>query len=152
MIDGVIVEPLKLMADERGRVMHMLRADSPFFTGFGEIYFSTVNPGAVKAWRRHRRMTLRYAVPVGNVKVVIYDDRQASLTKGQVQEVRMGEDNYCLLIIPPLVWSGFQGISSYPALVANCADMPHNPEEADRLDPYDRRIPYDWGSATPAKK
>jgi dTDP-4-dehydrorhamnose 3,5-epimerase len=146
MIEGVLVEPLKQFPDERGRVMHMLRSDSPIFTRFGEIYFSLVYPGVVKAWKRHKLMTQNYAVPVGNVKVVVYDGRPGSGTEGEVQEIIIGEDNYCLLRIPPLVWSGFQGISDAPSLVANCPDMPHDPDEVEKLDPHDPSIPYGWGS------
>src|SRR5580700_8468517 len=68
MIDGVVITPLRQIADERGKVMHMLRADSPVFKEFGEIYFSVVEPGAIKAWHIHTRMTLNYAVPVGKIK------------------------------------------------------------------------------------
>jgi len=144
IIEGVVIAPLKQIPDERGKVMHMLRADSPLFKKFGEIYFSIVNPGVVKAWKRHRLMTLHYAVPIGNIKVVIYDDREGSGTKGEVQEIYMGEDNYCLLRIPPMLWSGFKGMSPYPALIANCTDLPHDPSEVDRLDPQDKTIPYGW--------
>lgn len=144
MIEGVVIEPLKQIPDERGKVMHMLRADSPLFTEFGEIYFSVVNPNVVKAWKRHKKMTLHYAVPVGNIKVVIYDDRAGSKTKGEIQEIYIGQDNYCLLIIPPMLWSGFKGISAFPSLIANCTDMPHDPTEVERTDPSDKKIPYDW--------
>lgn len=145
MIEGVLLDPLRVIPDERGRVMHMLRADSPRFTRFGEIYFSLVYPGVVKAWKRHRLMTQNYAVPVGKIKVVIYDGRPGSPTEGRVQEVELGEDNYYLLRIPPLVWSGFQGVGPSPALVANCADMPHDPSEVDRLPADDPSVPYRWG-------
>ena len=144
MIEGVIIEPLKQIADERGKVMHMLRADSQLFTKFGEIYFSMVNPKVVKAWKRHKEMTLNYTVPIGSVKVVIYDDREGSPTKGEVNEFSIGPGNYQLLIIPPMVWSGFQGLDSEPSLVANCADMPHDPTEVERIDIDDDSIPYEW--------
>lgn len=144
MIEGIIIEPLKQFMDERGKVMHMLRADSPLYSGFGEIYFSFVNPGVVKAWKRHKRMTLNYAVPVGNIKVVVFDDREGSSTKGRVEEYCIGQDNYCLLKIPPMVWTGFKGISIFPSLIANCADLAHDPLEVDRVDVYNSSMPYDW--------
>ena len=144
MIDGVIITPLRQFVDERGKVMHMLRADSDVFQSFGEIYFSTVNPGAIKGWHVHRRMVLNYAVPVGQIKFVLYDDRAGSPTNGQVQEIFMGPDAYALVTVPPLVWNGFKGIGTEPALVANCATIPHDPDEIDRRDPFDPAIPYDW--------
>ncbi len=144
MIDGVIVEPLKQIVDKRGKVMHMLRADSPLFKNFGEIYFSVVNQGIVKAWKKHLRMTQYFAVPVGKIKLVLFDNRSNSHTFGKMDILEIGEDNYCLVKILPLIWYGFQGISSMPALIANCTDMPHNPNEVDRLDPLDKTIPYDW--------
>ena len=87
MIEGVVVQPLRRIADERGSVMHMLRASDPWFAGFGEIYFSTVYPGVVKGWHLHRRMVLNYAVPHGSIKMVLYDDRDGSRTKGELQEI-----------------------------------------------------------------
>jgi dTDP-4-dehydrorhamnose 3,5-epimerase len=144
MIDGVKITPLKQIGDERGKVMHMLRADSAVFERFGEIYFSTVYPGVVKAWHIHQRMILNYAVPLGDIKLVIYDDRPASPTKGKVQEVIVGSTNYVLVTMPPLVWTGFKGMGKEMAMVANCASIPHDPAEIDRKDPKDPGIPYEW--------
>jgi dTDP-4-dehydrorhamnose 3,5-epimerase len=144
MIEGVIVTPLRQILDERGKVMHMLRTTDPHFGSFGEIYFSTVYPGAIKGWHIHKIMTLNYAVPHGHIKFVMYDDRPGSPTKGEVQEIFMGEDNYCLVTVPPMVWNGFKGIGTEMAIVANCASIPHDPGEIDRLDPFDPSIPYDW--------
>jgi dTDP-4-dehydrorhamnose 3,5-epimerase len=143
-IHGVQVTPLRRISDERGAVFHMLREDSPVFERFGEVYFSLVYPGVVKGWHRHSRMTLNYAVPVGMVKLVCYDDRPDSPTSGEVQELHVGELNYVLVTIPPLVWNGFKGEGAAPALVANCATIPHDPEEIERLDPNASEIPYDW--------
>ena len=144
MIDGVNITPLKQIPDERGKIMHMLRSDAPHFIGFGEIYFSCVYPGAIKGWHLHRRMTLNYAVPHGNIKFVLYDGRADSPTRGELQEIFMGPDNYLLVTVPPLVWNGFKGIGTSPAIVANCATIPHDPSEMDRLDPFDPSIPYNW--------
>ncbi len=144
MINGVKLTQLKQLLDERGKVMHMLRADSDGFTGFGEIYFSCVYPGAVKAWHIHKRMTLNYAVPHGNIKFVLYDDRENSPTRGELQEIFLGPDNYCLVTVPPRVWNGFKGIGPTMAIVANCASIPHDPAEIDRLDPFSPDIPYSW--------
>ena len=143
-IEGVRVTPLRRIADERGAVFHMLREDSPGFERFGEIYFSVVYPGVVKGWHVHHRMTLNYAVPSGMVKLVCYDDRDGSPTRGEVQELHVGDLNYVLVTIPPLVWNGFKGEGTTPALVANCATVPHDPDEIERLDPFENDIPYDW--------
>lgn len=144
MINGVIITPLKQICDERGKVMHMLRKDSEVFQSFGEIYFSSVYPGSIKAWHIHKVMTLNYAVVCGNIKLVLFDDRENSSTKGETQEIFLGTDNYCLVTIPPLVWNGFKGIGNVTAIVANCASIPHDPKEIERLDPADHRISYNW--------
>lgn len=144
MIEGIQIVSLRQIPDERGKVMHMLRCDSKGFETFGEIYFSCVYPGAIKAWHIHKRMTLNYAVPWGHIKLALYDDRPESATRGQVQEVFLGPDNYCLVTIPPLVWNGFKGIGDTMAIVANCATLPHDPEEIERRDPFDPAIPYNW--------
>lgn len=144
MIAGVKVQPLRQIPDERGKVMHMLRCDDPWFEGFGEIYFSIVYPGAIKAWHLHRRMTLNYAVVSGMIKLVLYDERPDSPTRGEVQELFTGEDCYALVTIPPGVWNGFKGVGERRAIVANCATHPHDPEEIVRMDPFTPRIPYQW--------
>ncbi|MEK9725986.1 MAG: dTDP-4-dehydrorhamnose 3,5-epimerase family protein [Rhodospirillaceae bacterium] len=144
MINGVVITPLRQIVDERGSVMHMLRNDSPVFKAFGEIYFSTVHPGVVKAWHIHKLMTLNYAVPHGKIKFVLYDDRAASPTKGETQEIFLGTDNYVLVTVPPMVWNGFKGVGDVTAIVANCATIPHDPQEIDRRDPFDPAIGYDW--------
>lgn len=144
MINGVVVTPLKQILDERGKVMHMLRSDSDIFAGFGEIYFSCVYPGSIKAWHIHKKMILNYAVPFGCIKVVLYDDRENSLTKGELMEIFLGPDNYCLLTVPPMIWNGFRGVGNKTAIVANCASMYYDPKEIERRDPFDSAIPYSW--------
>ena len=144
MIEGVRVTPLKQILDERGKIMHMLRNDAEGFAGFGEIYFSCVHPGAIKGWHIHKEMELNYAVPHGNIKFVLYDDRTNSPSRGELQEIFMGPDNYCLVTVPPMVWNGFKGIGSEMAIVANCTTITHRADEIDRLDPFDPSIPYSW--------
>ena len=144
MIEGVHIRPLEQIPDERGTVMHMLRCDDPWFEKFGEIYFSAVYPGVIKGWHLHRRMTLNYAVVAGMIKLVLYDDREGSPTRREVVELFTGEDNYALITIPPGIWNGVKGIGVKPAIVANCASEPHDPEEIVRLDPLSEEIPYDW--------
>ena len=144
MIEGVVLKELKTLADHRGAVMHMLRSDDPFFERFGEVYFSTVNPGIVKGWKKHLRMTQYFAVPVGNVRVVIYDDRPDSPTTGLTQEFEIGVQQYCLLRIPPLVWYSIGNAGEETAMIANCTDIPHDPDEIVIADLFDRSIPYTW--------
>lgn len=144
MIDGVKITPLRQIPDERGKIMHMMRNDSELFTGFGEIYFSCVYPGAIKGWHIHKEMILNYAVPHGKIKFVLYDDRENSPTRGELQEIFLGVDNYCLVTVPPMVWNGFKGIGTDMAIVANCSSIPHSPDEIMRMDPFDKKIPYNW--------
>lgn len=144
MIDGVIVKPLRRIPDERGFIMHMLRSDDPEFEKFGEIYFSTVFPNVIKAWHLHKEMTLNYSVIAGMAKLVLYDDRDRSPTKGEVQELFIGRENYQLVKIPPLIWNGFKGIGTETAIVANCATLAHDPDEIIRMPPSDPKFPYDW--------
>jgi dTDP-4-dehydrorhamnose 3,5-epimerase len=144
MIDGVQVIPLRRIPDERGTIFHMLRKNDPHFIEFGEIYFSTVYPGAIKGWHRHREMTLNYSCISGRVKLVLYDDREGSSTRGELMELFLGPDNYSLVIIPPDVWNGFKGMSEPNAIIANCCTHTHDPSRSSRLDPYDNDIPYDW--------
>lgn len=143
-IEGVQLIPLKRIQDERGMVMHMLRRDDPHFTEFGEIYFSVIYPGVIKAWHLHARMTINYAVVEGNIKLVLYDQRKGSSTYGQLQEIVFGQINYQLVRVPPGVVNGFTAVGGTRAIVANCADIPHDPSEITRIDPFNPSIPYDW--------
>ena len=143
-IDGVKVVPLRRIPDERGTVLHMLRATDPHFIEFGEIYFSTIYKDVIKGWHRHRDMTLNYACIQGRIKLVIYDDRDGSTTRGNLLEVFLGPDNHSLVIIPPEVWNGFKGMDAPFSMVANCCTHAHDPTRSSRLDPFENDIPYDW--------
>jgi dTDP-4-dehydrorhamnose 3,5-epimerase len=133
-IDGLTVTPLRVIADERGAVLHMLRADAPEFTSFGECYLSEVKPGVEKAWKRHSRQVQNLAVPAGRVRFVVYDARDSSPTQGAVDVIELGRpDAYVRLCIPRLLWYGFKCVSDTPALVLNCADIPHDPAEAEMI-------------------
>ena len=133
-----------MLHDERGMVMHMLRNDDPHFTEFGEIYFSVVYPGVIKGWHLHSRMTINYAVVDGSIKLVLYDQRKSSPTYQRIQEIVFGQVNYQLVRVPPGVGNGFTAVGWQRALVANCADIPHDPNEITRIDPFTPTIPYDW--------
>ena len=143
-IDGVKIVALRKIPDERGTIMHMLRNDAPHFEQFGEIYFSTVYPGAIKAWHLHSEMTLNYAVISGVIKLVLYDDRPASATRGNLMELFPGENNYILIQVPPGVWNGFKGAGTKESIIANCATIAHRPDEISRMSPFDPAIPYNW--------
>lgn len=144
MIHDAAVVPLRRIPDERGTIMHMLRSDDPHFRGFGEIYFTTIYRGVVKGWHRHADMTLNYACVHGRIKLVLYDDRPESSTRGSLVEIFLGVDNHALAMIPPGVWNGMKGMTDPFALVANCATHVHDASRTSRLDPYAEDIPYDW--------
>jgi len=144
MIDGVLITPLRQFLDARGKVMHMLRDTDPHFRGFGEIYFSTVYPQAIKAWLLHTVQINNLAVPWGIVKLVLYDSRAGVETFGKIQEIFLGPENYQLVTIPPGIWYGFQGLGSAMSIVANCSTHPHDPQESQRKDLSSPDIPYKW--------
>jgi dTDP-4-dehydrorhamnose 3,5-epimerase len=146
LIEGVQVIPLRRIPDERGTIFHMLRRDDSHFLEFGEIYFTSVYRDAIKAWHKHRDMTLNYACIFGRVKLALYDDREGSPTRGSVTEIFLGPDNYVLVSISPGIWSGFKGMSDPYAIVANCCTHPHDPARTTRVDPFENDIPYDWAA------
>jgi dTDP-4-dehydrorhamnose 3,5-epimerase len=144
MIDGVKVIPLRQIADERGKIMHMIKSTDPHFENFGEIYFSCAWPGAVKAWHIHKSMTINNAVICGRAKLVIYDGRPTSQSNGELMELFIGEDNYVLVQIPPGLANGYKAYGDKMVVLANCATEPHDPDEMIRLEPFEKSIPYDW--------
>lgn len=144
MIDGVKVIPLRQIVDERGKIMHMLKETDEHFIRFGEIYFSCAWPGVIKGWHVHSRMTVNNAVMIGHAKLVLYDGREASPTKGEVMELFIGESNYCLVQIPPGIANGYKAYGDKMVIMANCATEHHDPTEISYIPADDNDIPYDW--------
>ncbi|MBI2031231.1 MAG: dTDP-4-dehydrorhamnose 3,5-epimerase family protein [Candidatus Levybacteria bacterium] len=144
MIDGVHIKKLSKIPDERGTIMHMLREDDREFERFGEVYFSKSYPGIIKGWHKHKKMTLNYCVAEGMIKLVLFDDRKNSKTYKRLQEIFVGEDNYCLVQIPPGVINGYKTIGVKPAVLINCSTHPYNEKEIIRIDPLSQKVPYSW--------
>jgi len=147
MIDGVVTKPLKVIPDERGYLMEMLRCDDPFFQKFGQVYLSVVYPGVVKGWHYHHRQVDHFVIVKGMAKVVLYDRRDSSPTHGEVNEFFLGDHNPTLVTIPPLVLHGMKGVGHEPTYLVNVPTEPYRYDEPDefRVDPHSREVPYDWG-------
>jgi len=146
LIEGVRLKNLKVIPDERGRLMEILRSDDEIFKKFGQVYMTTAYPGVVKAWHYHKLQDDHFAVLSGMMKVVLYDPREKSKTKGEVNEFIIGEHNPMLIKIPKFVYHGFKCISETEALVVNIPTEVYNYKTPDeyRLDPHTNEIPYDW--------
>ncbi|MCD6119638.1 dTDP-4-dehydrorhamnose 3,5-epimerase family protein [bacterium] len=146
LIYGVKFKSLKVIPDERGRLMEILRSDDPDFDRFGQVYLTTGYPGAVKAWHFHRKQTDHFCVVSGMMKVVLYDARDDSETHGVINEFFMGEHNPSFLKIPPFVYHGFKTISEHEALLINIPTEVYDYNEPDehRVPPHDGSVPYDW--------
>ncbi len=146
LIRGVRTKPLKVVPDERGRLMEMLRADDELFLKFGQVYLTAAYPGVVKAWHYHEKQTDHFVCVSGMMKLVLYDDREGSPTRGLINEFFVGDRNPLLVQIPPLVFHGFKCISEHEALVVNLPTEVYDHAKPDelRVDAHDPRIPYDW--------
>ena len=150
MIEDVVTKPLKQVADERGWLTEVLRSDWPEFQKFGQAYVTAGYPQVVKAWHMHKKQTDNMACIKGMMKLVLYDSREKSKTKGEVNEITFGERNLVLVQIPPYVWHGFKAISEEFAVVLNVPTEVYNYKEPDefRLPPDTNKIPYDWKLAS----
>jgi len=148
MIAGVILKPLRVIPDERGFLMEILRCDDPFFERFGQTYLSVVYPGVVKGWHYHKLQTDRFTIVHGMAKIVLYDQRDGSPTRGEVQEIFAGNLNPVLVVVPPGVCHGVKGIGTTPAYMINVPTHPYDYEHPDeyRIPPHDGPIPYDWST------
>ena len=143
-IDGVVIVPLKKIPDERGTIMHGVRADN-IMNPFGEVYFKKLYKGVVNGWHVHQTLILNYLCIEGMIKLVLYDPRPQSPTYRQLQELFIGEDNYCLVHIPAGIVNGSKGMTDPYAILCNVASEPHNPKiKYYRIDPHSGEIPYDW--------
>ena len=140
MIDDVIITPLEIIETFGGNVMHAMKKTDLGYADFGEAYFSEIEKNIVKAWKRHREMTLNLIVPSGKIKFVLFDDRKGS--NNRFQEVIISKENYCRLTVPPMIWVGFKGLSSFKSILLNIASIPHNPKEVDKKE-IDK-IEFDW--------
>ncbi len=143
-IEGVLLTPEKIVSNSNGDIYHAVKSCSVGYVGFGEAYFSFVRQNAIKAWKKHLRMTLNLVVPVGRIKFVMCDGRAGSPTYGVIQEIILSKDNYCRLTIPAGVWNGFQGLDEGINLLMNVADMQHDPAESERMEVENDTINYKW--------
>ena len=142
MIKDVLITKLDVIDTPGGNVMHAMKESSTGYAGFGEAYFSQVEKGAIKAWKCHQKMTLNLVVPVGEIRFVLFDDREVSNT--QFQEVIISKDNYCRLTVPPMIWMGFQGLSGDGSMLLNIANLEHNPNEVDQRNI--EQIKFNWNN------
>ena len=140
MIQEVIETPLKIINVDDGNVMHAIKNIDQGFLEFGEAYFSIVNPGKIKAWKRHRQMICNFVVPYGEIKVVLFDERDQQ--NNIFHEIILSTNNYIRLTIPPMIWIAFQGLSEEESILLNIASIVHDPEETDNK--LIEEIEYDW--------
>ena len=141
-VNGIYITPLKRISVPGGDVLHAMKKSDPGYVGFGEAYFSQVDGGAIKAWKRHKKMILNLVVPVGKIRFVLFDDREVS--NSRFQEVIISKDNYCRLTVPPMIWMGFQGLSDNVSMLLNIANIVHEPNEVDKKNI--EQIEFNWGN------
>ena len=126
-MEQIIIKPLKKINLEEGDVLHALKASEDEFHGFKEAYFSTIKKNKIKAWKRHLLMTMNLIIPIGRVQFNFYDEN-----KNLLKNTIVGEDNYCRITVPPMIWFGFKGLSSHTSYILNISDETHNPSEVER--------------------
>ncbi|MFP4458328.1 MAG: dTDP-4-dehydrorhamnose 3,5-epimerase family protein [Candidatus Zixiibacteriota bacterium] len=146
MIDGLKTKKLKVIPDERGRLMEIMRCDEDIFSKFGQVYITTTYSDVVKAWHFHKLQDDFIACVSGMIKLALFDARKESKTYGEINEFFIGEHNPTLIRVPKGVYHGWKGIGSKEAIIVNAPTEPYNYKNPDeyRLDPYDNSIPYDW--------
>ena len=146
MINGVKVKRLKVFPDERGRLMEIMRSDDQEFKKFGQMYITTTYPGVVKAWHYHKKQTDNFCCVKGMAKVVLFDGRKGSSTRGEINEIYMGEHNPILLQIPNNVFHGFKCISETESMIINCPTEIYDYKKPDeyRLPAHTKKIKYNW--------
>lgn len=141
-INGILITPIEIVSVPGGDVLHGMKLNDSGYVGFGEAYFSTVNTGVIKAWKRHREMTMNIVVPFGCVRFVIYDDRETDSSQHSFQQVVLSRDNYFRLTVPPMVWMGFEGLGVEENILLNISNIKHSPDEVDRL--MINEVNFDW--------
>ncbi|MBT3737793.1 MAG: dTDP-4-dehydrorhamnose 3,5-epimerase [Candidatus Marinimicrobia bacterium] len=142
MIKDLLITSLPVVDTPGGNVMHAMKKSDKGYSGFGEAYFSNIEFQVIKAWKRHKRMTLNILVPVGKIRFVFMDDRKSS--EREFQEVIISRENYCRLTVPPMIWMGFQGLSNNNSFLLNIADIEHDPAEVDKRKMSE--IEFNWSN------
>jgi len=143
LITEVVITQLGKMETKGGKVLHAMKNIDAGFKDFGEAYFSTIEKGVVRAWKRHRSMTLNLIVPVGKIRFVLLEEISESTEYHHSKEIILSDNNYCRLTIPPMIWVGFQGLDDGLNLLLNIADLVHDPEESDHKDIKDVNFMWD---------
>ena len=144
-IKGISIVKLNQISDSKGSVLHMIKLSSPEFKNFGECYLSEINYNSIKGWKLHSKQTQNISVPSGKIKMVLYDYRKESPSFNNLIELNLGrQDNYLRITIPPGVIYGFKGLSSPNALLVNCTDIEHDPNESVTLSIDDNKVPFIW--------
>jgi dTDP-4-dehydrorhamnose 3,5-epimerase len=141
-IEGVLLTPLKIIGGASGNVMHAIKNHETTYHGFGEAYFSTLEQGQVKGWKKHTKMLLNIIVPAGEINFVLFDDRKDSPSYREMQEVSLSLENYQRLTVPPGVWMAFKGMGNGLNMLLNVASITHDPTEAENLPIKNDLIPY----------
>ena len=147
LVAGVQIKPLKILPDERGRLMEILRADDPLYERFGQVYVTTAKPGVIKAWHYHKLQADHWVCLSGRALVGLWDDRSGSLTRGRTNEFWMTPEQPFLIKIPVGVYHGFKGSApDRETMILNIPTVPYNYQAPDeyRHDPFDPAIPFDW--------
>jgi len=146
MIQGVKVKELKVIPDQRGRLMEILRNDDEIFRKFGQIYMTTAYPGVVKGWHYHKVQYDNFTCVSGMMQLVLYDARRKSRTYKEINEFFVGPHNPLVVQIPPFVYHGFKGVGNQEAVVINIPTERYHYKKPDeyRVPPHSKRVPYNW--------
>ena len=119
-VDDILITPLNRISVKGGDILHGMKESDTGFAGFGEAYFSFIEMGAIKAWKKHLKMTLNLVVPVGRVGFNFLD-------KGsQLRSEIIGPGRFVRLTVPPGIWFGFKGLSEDQNVVMNLANLEHD--------------------------
>ena len=144
-IKGISIVKLNQISDSKGSVLHMIKSSSPEFKNFGECYISEIYHNSIKGWKLHSKQTQNISVPSGKIKIVLYDYRKDSPSFNHLIEINLGRpENYYRITIPPCVIYGFKCLSSPNALLVNCTDIEHDPNESITFSPNDKKVPFLW--------
>ena len=143
-IDGLSLKRLKKIPHPKGEILHALKKGEDSFLKFGEAYFTNINPGEIKGWKKHNKLISNLIVPIGEVTFVIYDDRKFSKSYNKFNQICLSYKNYKRLTVDEGLWLGFKGTGNKQNLILNIASLEHDQNES--VDQELSCIPFDWSS------
>jgi dTDP-4-dehydrorhamnose 3,5-epimerase len=147
LLDGVKTFEVKNIVTANGYTTELFRPDWGVASmPVQHVIHVSLHGGIVSAWHQHRIQTDHIFVVSGALRVVLFDGRDESPTRGELNVLNVSSVRPTLLVVPPGIWHGVKNLSASMTNFVNYFDRPYNYEDPDewRLPRDTPEIPYSF--------